>query len=465
MSLADSSQCEAMSRRYLQVGIFIVVGVTLFGLGIFLVGNRHEAFSRHLVLYSDFSDIDGLVEGSKVRVGGMDAGEVTKIDVPHFPSTKFHVEMRISERLHGMVRTDSVVTIDTEGLVGETFVSIHPGDPRAAIAHAKSTLKSRQPVSIADLMASGLGVMGDADASLKQVGGKLNTSLDGMNLAVANANDLLVGLKQGKGPVGMLLRDDKMSAQIRETMANIETTSSAFNQSAARVNAIVKGIQEQQLPQKIGETMTQVRAASAGANSTIQLVHQSLNQALGPDIDGITAGENISQSLTSVNEATGNMAEDTEAIKHNFFFKGFFKHRGYYSLSSISPDEYRRNRLFSNPNGPRSWLPAGALFQPGAHGTEDLSPAGRRRLDAAIAGYGDAVFLHPIVIEGYSDSGDRADQLARSFSRASMVRTYLESRFPFAANNIGLMPLSSAPPPGVKHDDWSGICISVLEKK
>ena len=454
-----------MSRRYLQVGIFIVVGLTLFGLGIFLVGNRHEAFSRHLVLYSDFTDIDGLIDGSKVRVGGMDAGQVTKIDVPGFPKTKFHVQMRIDERLHGMVRTDSVVTIETEGLVGETFVSIHPGSPGAAIAQANSTLRSSPPVSIADLMASGMGVMDDADASLKQLGTKLNVSLDGMNLAVANANDLLIGLKQGKGPVGMLLRDDRMSAQIRDTMANIESTSSAFNQSAARVNTIVKGIQEEQLPRKIGETMTQVQSASAGANSTIQLVHRSLNQALGPDIDGVTAGENISQSLTSVNEATGNMAEDTEAIKHNFFFKGFFKHRGYYSLSSISPDEYRHDKFFTNANGFRSWLSADTLFQPGAHGTEELSAAGKRMLDAAIAGYGDAIFLHPIVIEGYSDTGERGDQLARSYSRASMVRTYLVARFPFVANDIGVMPLSSAPPPDVKHVDWSGVCISVLEKK
>jgi len=445
--------------------MLLVAGVTLFGLGIFLVGNRHEAFSRHLLLYSDFTDIDGLITGSKVRVGGMDAGQVTKIEVPAFPGSKFHVQMRIDEQLHGMVRTDSLVTIDTEGLVGETFLSIHPGSPGAAVAQANSTLQSRPPVDISDLMTSGLGVMNDADASLKQLGSKLNVSLDGMNLAVSNANDVLIGLKQGKGPVGMLLRDQQMAAQIRETMANVQSTSSTFNQAATRVNAIIRGLQQQQLPQKINETMNQVRAASAQANSTIRQVHLSLTQALGPDIDGVTAGENISQSLTSVNEATGNMAEDTEAIKHNFFFKSFFKHRGYYSLSSISPDEYRRNKLFTNANGLRSWLSAGALFQPGAYGTEELSAAGRRSLDAAIAGYGDAVFLHPIVIEGYSDASNSADELARSYHRALMVRTYLESRFPFVANNIGVMPLSSAPPTGLKHDDWSGICISVLERK
>jgi phospholipid/cholesterol/gamma-HCH transport system substrate-binding protein len=307
--------------------------------------------------------------------------------------------------------------------------------------------------------------MNDADASLKQLGSKLNTSLDRMNLAVGNANDLLVGLKEGRGPAGMLLRDEKMAGQIRETVTNVQSTTSTLNQTAARVNGIVGDLQERQLPQKIDETMTQVRAASTEANSTLQQVHQSLNQALGPDINGVTAAQNISETLTNVNAATGNMAEDTEAIKRNFFFKGFFNHRGYYSLSSISPDEYRRSKLFANANGRRSWLTVDALFQPGVHGTEEISASGKRAIDAAIASYGDAVFQHPVVIEGYSDAGDQADQLARSYNRAYQVRTYLVARFPFVAKNVGVMPLSSTPPPGLNRDRWSGVCISVEEKK
>src|SRR6202012_6148591 len=109
------------------------------------------------------------------------------------------------------------------------------------------------------------------------------------------------------------------------------------------------------------------------ANATIEQVHESLTQALGPDANGVTAGQNISQSLSNVNAATGNMDEDTEDLKHNFFFKGFFKHRGYYTISSLSPQEYRRSKLFGNIHSPRAWLQADALFQHGPHGSEQLS--------------------------------------------------------------------------------------------
>src|SRR6202789_2722129 len=454
-----------MSRRYIAVGIFIIAGVTLFALGIFLVGRRHEAFSRHVLLYTEFADLDGIARGSKVQVSGMDAGQVTKIDVPGSPSGHFRVQMKVDESLHGLVRTDSVVTVDTEGVVGDTFLTIHSGSPNAAIAQADSVLQSNPPVTMSDLLSHGLGIMNDADATIKQVGGKLNVALDGVNGAVGNANDLLVGLKQGRGPAGMLLRDDKMAGQIRESMSNVQSTTSNLNTTSGRVDSIVADVQQRQLPQKIDDTMTQIRSASTRADATIQQVQQSLNQALGPDVNGVTAGQNVSEALTNVNVATGNMAEDTEALKHNFFFRGFFHHRGYYTLADLSPQEYRRSKFFGSTQSPRAWLQADALFQHGAHGTEELSPNGKRAIDVAIASFGDTIFTHPIVVEGYSDAATSADALSWSYARAQLVRNYLEARYPFTTKNVGVMPLSAAPPPGLEHDRWSGVCILVAEKK
>jgi phospholipid/cholesterol/gamma-HCH transport system substrate-binding protein len=108
-------------------------------------------------------------------------------------------------------------------------------------------------------------------------------------------------------------------------------------------------------------------------------------------------------------------------------------------------------------------LQAGALFQHGLHGTEELSTNGKHAIDAAVASFGDAIFTHPIVIEGYSDAATSADALSWSYARAQLVRNYLEARYPFATKNVGVMPLSATPPPGLGHDRWSGICILVAE--
>jgi phospholipid/cholesterol/gamma-HCH transport system substrate-binding protein len=454
-----------MPRRYLAVGIFIIAGTALFALGIFLVGSRHEAFAHHVLLYTEFANLDGVTKGSKVQVAGMDAGQVARIDVPNSPNGRFRVQMKVDDRFHGLVRTDSVVTVDTEGVVGNTFLTIHTGSPSAAIAQADSLLQSKPPVSMSDLLTNGLGLMNDADTTLKQVGGKLNIALDGANVAIGNANDVLVGLKEGRGPAGMLLRDEKVADQIRDTISKVQSTTSNLKQASAGVNSIVADVQQRQFPQKLDDTMTQIHSASTQANETITQVHQSLTQALGPDAYGVTAGQNISQSLSNVNVATGNMAEGTEALKHNFFLKGFFNHRGYYTLSSLSPEEYRHSKLLANNRSPRIWLEADALFQQGLHGEVELSDRGKHAIDAAVVSSGDSVFAHPVVIEGYAEAGTPAEALASSYARAQIVRNYLEARYPFSAANVGVIPLSTTPPPGVGHDRWSGVCILVAEKK
>jgi phospholipid/cholesterol/gamma-HCH transport system substrate-binding protein len=454
-----------MPRRYLAVGIFIISSIALFAIGIFLIGNRHEAFSHHVMLYTEFSDLDGVTKGSKVQVAGMDAGQVTKIDVPHSPNGHFRVQMKVDDQFGGLVRTDSVVTVDTEGVVGNTFLTIHPGSPDAGVAQADSVLQSKAPITLSDLLNHGLGVMNDADAMMKQLGGKLNVSLDGVNSAVGNANDLLVGLKEGRGTAGMLLRDDKMATQIRQTMASVQSTTSNLNQASIRVNSMVADVQQLELAQKLDETVSTIDSASSQADATIGQVRQVLTQALGPDVNGVTAAQNINETLSNINAATGNMAEDTEALKHNFFFKGFFDRRGYYSLSGLSPQEYRRSRLFASTRSPRAWLEATSLFQHGSHGSEELSPGGRHSIDAVVASLGDVIFKHPIVIEGYSDASMPADAISWSYARAQLVRVYLEARYPFVAKNIGVMPLSGIPPPGMEHDHWSGVCILIAETK
>ncbi len=227
-----------MPGRYVVVGMFIIAGVSLFAFGIFLVGSRHEAFAHHVLLYTEFANLDGVTRGSKVQVAGMDAGEVTRIVVPRSPDGRFHVQMKVDERFHGLVRTDSVVTVDTEGVVGNTFLTIHTGSSGAAIAQADSVLQSKPPINMSDLLTNGLGVMKDADETLKEVGGKLNVALDGANVAIGNANDLLVGIKEGRGPAGMLLRDEKVADQIRETLSTVQSTTSNLKQASAGVSSI-----------------------------------------------------------------------------------------------------------------------------------------------------------------------------------------------------------------------------------
>ena len=176
-----------MTNRNALVGVFVVAGLILFTVGVFFVGNRHQAFERHIQLYTEFANLSGLTNGSKVRVAGMDAGEIVGVEVPASPASRFRIKFQIDEKLRGLVRTDSIVTVATEGVVGGTYLLIRPGSKDAQRAAPFTTLPSQEPVDMSKLLERGVGLLNDADVTVKQVGTR-------------------IGVQRQAAPVGMLLR-------------------------------------------------------------------------------------------------------------------------------------------------------------------------------------------------------------------------------------------------------------------
>jgi phospholipid/cholesterol/gamma-HCH transport system substrate-binding protein len=165
-----------------------------------------------------------------------------------------------------------------------------------------------------------------------------------------------------------------------------------------------------------------------------------------------------------VNLASGNMVEDTEALKHGFLFRGFFKRRGYYSLANLKADEYRSNIVFAGATNPRAWLDKSEVFENKQDGSEELSLAGKAKIDEAMAEFGDGALGGAIVVEGYSTIGNTGAQLATSRVRASLVRQYLQTRFVLSSHDLGIVPLRGVPPSSTNKENWDGVCLVLLKR-
>ena len=107
--------------------------------------------------YTEFTNLSGLTTGAKVRVSGLDAGEVLTIDVPDSPAARFRLRFRIDAQLRALVRSDSVVTIGREGVVGGTYLSVRPGSSQAPQADALATIPSAEPTELSALLTSSCG--------------------------------------------------------------------------------------------------------------------------------------------------------------------------------------------------------------------------------------------------------------------------------------------------------------------
>ena len=491
-----------MNKRNLWVGILVAVAILMFGAGLFLIGNEHKAFRSHTDFYTEFANMHGIAKGAKVRVNGMDAGQVDEIVIPASPKDKFRIKMTIEERLRGLVRNNSVVTVESNGLVGDQFLLIGSGSESSPEAAPGATLPGKEPIEISKIMeqASGLlnqvgGTVTQVDRTITQVNGTITDvqgKLDGTLIAatrtINNTNGIVTDIRHGKGSAGVLLEDPETAANVKQTVVNARDATSNLNSASAQVNNMVGDLQQRQIVAKVDETLNNTRSATDQLNQASQQVNATLKSAFAPDQYGLSAGANLQQSLTNINQATGNLADDTEALKQEFFFKGFFKKRGYDSLDRLPIDSYRNGSLFKKHPETREWLPSSELFeqksapakpapdqnapaqaapnqnnpdqnipdQPGP--TEVLSAAGRAAIEQAASQIQD-LYTSALIVEGYASTGNTGQILSQSRQRAILVRNYLQLRFGLASKNIGVVGLSTTPPPATGRPTWDGICL------
>jgi phospholipid/cholesterol/gamma-HCH transport system substrate-binding protein len=448
-----------MQTRGFTVGVFVVGGLLLFAAGLFLIGDRRLLFAPQFELYSTFTKVTGVQIGSRVRLAGIDAGEVLEVGIPSRPSDPFRVRMRLREDLRHLVRADSVAAVQTDGIVGNTFLQLSLGSDEAPMVESGDTIAGRDPVEFADLIEEGRSTFQTVSAEIMDLKGDMSGALlaltetldaastlmvdvghdvslistatanvmDDVEGAIADARQLVNDVRTGQGTIGRLLTDDTLYERVATIAAEVE----------------------------------QMAVNLRGATDDAQL---AVERFVGRDGSAQQIAQALQSTLVSINEVTSDLAEGTEALKRNFLFRGFFRDRGFYNLSTISRDAYLAGALEGrNRTAIRIWIDADMLFATDVDGSERLTDAGRRRLDSVMADLVRYPRDSPLVVEGYAESTAGESPYLLSADRAQLVRDYVLSRFRRQATLTDIMPLSSEAPGSPRGDDrWSGVALAMF---
>jgi phospholipid/cholesterol/gamma-HCH transport system substrate-binding protein len=470
-----------METKHWGIGLFLIVGLGLSTAILFLIGDQEKAFGRHLTVYTEFTNLSGLPVGAKVRVSGLDAGEVKKIEIPKTPSGRFRLELQLKDKVRGMIREDSVASIQTEGVVGDQFVSIKKGTDTAGEVGNGSTLLSKEPVDLAALLEGGSDLLKEVHGDIGDIRARTDTVLDTVHKTFGDTDDLIVhsrpdlntilgngarisgtvdtlvtGLNEGRGTAGMILTDEETKQKLRATVGEVHDASVNIDEASVRANQTMADFQSRNLPAKTQQTLDNVQSLSLQLKTAVE-------EALAKDDIGQDGGTNLRQALSGLNRSATNVAEDTEALKHNFLLRGFFKRRGFYNLDEIPPTEYRAACEGQKTRGSRLWLPASGIFVLGADGKEQLSAIGTDQIDLAVAKFVDSLPGRIIIVEGYSSEGSIDQQFSLARSRADLVRRYLEMHYHLRHDDLGIVSLESKPPQGSGEAVWDGAAILLLK--
>jgi phospholipid/cholesterol/gamma-HCH transport system substrate-binding protein len=297
----------------LRVGLTVVVASLVLALLLFLMSGTSGFFSHRITLVSYFDNAEGLRVGAPVRLSGVDIGNVVKILVVPDKDKAFtpvKVVMKVSTKYNFNLRRDSVTSLDTAGVLGETYLDIessqavgpeaHDGDTLPTHVHpdfnevvrsSQSTLQNMDALlkradRILAFAESGKGSLGkliydptlydrfsQTVAELKEVVdeiakgqgslGQLINSNDAYNKFIATLdkmNGVVDDLQQGKGTAGKFLKDPSLYNNANDTIANLKRVSEDLNAGKGTAGRLLK---DEELAKKIDITMTKLAALTS----------------------------------------------------------------------------------------------------------------------------------------------------------------------------------------------------------
>ena len=255
-----------MRREYfteVRVGIFVMVGLLLAMIVLFQVGGQHEMFQRQYTLYTSFRDISGLRIGASVQLAGLNVGAVDDIWFPKdLLRREITVILRINRKYEDRIRSDSVATINTQGLLGDKYIHISIGSESEPIIPDKGLLQSQETTSIFALAEKAGAIMDDIGGAAKTIGDLLKT-VEGqkegdLKASIRSIRKSLEQIEKGKGLLHAVIYEPKGE----EIISNLSDT--------------IKSIRD-----VIGQVDEKTKQKTTGLIGNLRIASEDLREILG----------------------------------------------------------------------------------------------------------------------------------------------------------------------------------------
>jgi phospholipid/cholesterol/gamma-HCH transport system substrate-binding protein len=191
----------------LRVGLTVIFASLTLALLLFLMSGTGGFFSHRIHIKSYFDNAEGLRVGAPVRLSGVDIGNVVKIQiVPNKERSLTPVEivMKVSTKYSFNLRRDSVTSLDTAGVLGETYLDIDSSQAIGPPAEDWDTLPTQVHPDFNEVVRSSQSTLQNMDALLKR------------------ADRILAFAESGKGSLGKLIYDPTLYNRFSDTVADFQ---------------------------------------------------------------------------------------------------------------------------------------------------------------------------------------------------------------------------------------------------
>jgi phospholipid/cholesterol/gamma-HCH transport system substrate-binding protein len=298
---------RSLAWSELKIGILTVTALALAVFLIFLVGGQGGLFARKYHLKTRFGNAMGLKPGALVRVGGVEVGQIDKME---FVGARIEVTLELRRDMQERVTTNSRAAVGSLSLLGESVVEINPsatGQPLADWAYIQA---GPPPAVLADVTASASEGITELTALLRDVRGgkgtvgKLLTDeavYRDMSALLAAAERVVANLNQGRGTLGQLLNDPAAYRSLRASLGDLEVMTRRLNAGEGSLGRL---LQDDQFARSLSATTGSLEQLTGRLNRGEGTAGKLLNDAaLYNRLNALS--ERIDTLMVSLNQGEG----------------------------------------------------------------------------------------------------------------------------------------------------------------
>ena len=308
-------------KQRVHVGVFVAGGILLFLIAVFFIGSASNIFSKTFVVSAVFKNVEGLKEGDKVWLSGVQIGTVKTVRIVVVGEVQ--VSLSLKEKQNEFIRKNATASIGSDGLIGNKIVVIQPGNS-AAIIEDGDVINAVSPADTQELI-----------NIAKEVGE--NTRSITVDLkAISNK------LNNGKGILGELMNDGAFAQDLRQTVSNFKATSENTAKASHQLTSVAYELEHGKglLPSLLSDTayvsvfkqtlgnVKKVSASAATVSKNLESIVTKMNDknnTVGVLLADTAFARKIQTIMTNSEKASYKLDENMEALKHNFLTRGYFR--------------------------------------------------------------------------------------------------------------------------------------------
>jgi phospholipid/cholesterol/gamma-HCH transport system substrate-binding protein len=237
---------RSLAFSELRIGILAVSAVVLVTFVILMLSGTGGFFWQRYRLKSRFTNVNGLKAGAPVRIAGVEVGSVKSID---FVGDEVEVGFQLSKAMRPRVTTESLATIGSLSLLGQSTVDITPATKGETIPDWGYVKSSNSAGPIADVATSAGEGLAEATRLLKEMRqgrgtmGQLFTNealYRELDRFVGAASRVAEGLEKGRGTAGRLVNDPAVYESLRASLDVLNTLLQRVNAGEGSLGRLLR---------------------------------------------------------------------------------------------------------------------------------------------------------------------------------------------------------------------------------